>query len=409
TGGQGGSAAAGVSGQGVSGDDGGTYAWGGPIGYAKGGDTDDDTRDDLRDDRGLETTGFEPITAFGEPDSLKPSSAVVAPGVAPPALRGGSSGGGGGGDNTLGTIMSIAGTAAKFLPMLSDRRAKTDIQHAGHDDSGLPLYAYRYKGDPKTYPKVVGPMYQDVKKRQGYAEGGSTYERMMARPLGDPRVQSAGEDRYLQALESLRQDMNPPYRRAQLPGAMNQLSDMMPPSAGSYGAPSWADDSRLMSQRMMGMPRSRNIIDRRGAMPMPDAAQPSFYGFARGGYPDFFNAPPMPVPGMPQRTAFAGRGYVHSDGQGDGRSDHIDAALSPGEFVVDAETTSMLGDGDNSAGARKLETMRQNIRRHKGAALAKGKFSPAAKQPEQYLSSKLSASDRLAHSGISDGLRGRRK
>jgi hypothetical protein len=27
------------------------------------------------------------------------------------------------------------------------------------------MYAYRYKGDPKTYPKVVGPMAQDIQKK----------------------------------------------------------------------------------------------------------------------------------------------------------------------------------------------------------------------------------------------------
>lgn len=49
---------------------------------------------------------------------------------------------------------------------LSDRNEKTDIQKVGKDDVlGLDLYAYRYKGDPKSYPKVVGPMAQDVKKK----------------------------------------------------------------------------------------------------------------------------------------------------------------------------------------------------------------------------------------------------
>ena len=48
----------------------------------------------------------------------------------------------------------------------SDRRLKTDIQKLGKDDStGLDLYAYRFKGDPKSYPKVVGPMAQDVQKK----------------------------------------------------------------------------------------------------------------------------------------------------------------------------------------------------------------------------------------------------
>lgn len=47
----------------------------------------------------------------------------------------------------------------------SDEDMKTDIKPAGKDkETGVPLYSYRYKGDPKTYPKVVGPMAQDVEK-----------------------------------------------------------------------------------------------------------------------------------------------------------------------------------------------------------------------------------------------------
>jgi hypothetical protein len=47
----------------------------------------------------------------------------------------------------------------------SDRRLKTDISKVGtHAPTKTPIYAYRYKGDPKSYPKVVGPMAEDVKK-----------------------------------------------------------------------------------------------------------------------------------------------------------------------------------------------------------------------------------------------------
>ena len=72
-------------------------------------------------------------------------------------------------------------------------------------------------------------------------------------------------------------------------------------------------------------------------------------------------------------------------GGGTGRSDEIPAYLSDGEFVVDAETVAMLGDGSSKAGAAALDTMRENIRSHKGKVLAKGKFSPNAKSPLQYL------------------------
>jgi len=52
-----------------------------------------------------------------------------------------------------------------LLMGISDERMKTDIKKVGEDEeTGLPLYSYRYKGDPKTYPKILGPMAQDVEK-----------------------------------------------------------------------------------------------------------------------------------------------------------------------------------------------------------------------------------------------------
>jgi len=72
-------------------------------------------------------------------------------------------------------------------------------------------------------------------------------------------------------------------------------------------------------------------------------------------------------------------------GSGTGRSDEIPARLSDGEFVIDAETVNLLGDGSTEAGARKLDQMRAAIRKHKGKQLAKGKFSPNAKSPLNYI------------------------
>lgn len=63
----------------------------------------------------------------------------------------------GGGSTVGGGLLNAVG--------LSDKTEKTDIKKVGTDDAtGLDLYAYRYKGDPKTYPKVVGPMAQDIEK-----------------------------------------------------------------------------------------------------------------------------------------------------------------------------------------------------------------------------------------------------
>ena len=74
-----------------------------------------------------------------------------------------------------------------------------------------------------------------------------------------------------------------------------------------------------------------------------------------------------------------------AQGAGSGRADTIDAKLSDGEYVIDAETVAMLGDGSNKEGANRLDAMRGSIRSHKGKALARGKFSPNAKSPLAYL------------------------
>lgn len=72
-------------------------------------------------------------------------------------------------------------------------------------------------------------------------------------------------------------------------------------------------------------------------------------------------------------------------GAGTGRDDTINARLSDGEYVIDAETVALLGDGSTEAGAKRLDQMRAEIRRQKGKNLAKGKISPNAKSPLAYL------------------------
>jgi hypothetical protein len=67
----------------------------------------------------------------------------------------------------LGGLFGLGGSLITGgLGAISDRRDKTDIKRLGEDPkTKLPVYAYRYKEDPKTYPKAVGPMAQDVEKR----------------------------------------------------------------------------------------------------------------------------------------------------------------------------------------------------------------------------------------------------
>jgi len=85
--------------------------------------------------------------------SSNPAQMMLSAGQGLSSLFGSSAGG----TSAFGGIMAALG-------MGSDRRMKTDITRVDTHHTGLPIYAYRYKGDPKSYPKVVGPMAEDVKK-----------------------------------------------------------------------------------------------------------------------------------------------------------------------------------------------------------------------------------------------------
>ncbi len=104
-------------------------------------------------------------------------------------------------------------------------------------------------------------------------------------------------------------------------------------------------------------------------------------GYQQGGEFDYWSQN-ADVPRIAPTVAQQGR-YVK--GQGTGRSDDIPARLSDGEYVMDAETVALLGDGSGSAGARRLDEMRRNLRKHKAQNLRKGGFSHKAKQPHQYM------------------------
>lgn len=73
------------------------------------------------------------------------------------------------------------------------------------------------------------------------------------------------------------------------------------------------------------------------------------------------------------------------NGPGHGREDLIPALLSDGEYVIDAETMALLGNGSTDAAAKMMDKFRENVRKHKGATLAKGGISPDAKSPLHYL------------------------
>jgi hypothetical protein len=71
-------------------------------------------------------------------------------------------------------------------------------------------------------------------------------------------------------------------------------------------------------------------------------------------------------------------------GRGDGQSDDIPAMLADGEYVFDADTVAALGNGSSDAGAKVLDKMREEIRKHKRSA-APNKIPPKAKAPLEYM------------------------
>lgn len=95
-----------------------------------------------------------------------------------------------------------------------------------------------------------------------------------------------------------------------------------------------------------------------------------------------YNVPPQPALARGGPLSAVAR---FAQGAGSGRADTIDAKLSDGEYVFDAETVALLGDGSGKEGARRLEEMRRGIRAQKGKALTRGKISPNAKSPLSYI------------------------
>jgi hypothetical protein len=89
---------------------------------------------------------------------------------------------------SAGAAGGVGSLLGGLLGIFSDENEKTDIKKLGTDpNTGVDISAFRYKGDPKSYPKVVGPMAQDVEK----ASPGSTME------VGGKRV-IAGSSRHMQ-------------------------------------------------------------------------------------------------------------------------------------------------------------------------------------------------------------------
>lgn len=139
-----------------------------------------------------------------------------------------------------------------------------------------------------------------------------------------------------------------------------------------------------------------------------DADYSKYYNYGEGPEHSYYTLGPMPKevwvndPHDPQMGLAEGGGVpkLHysglgsplssearymQDGPGGGQDDEIDAKLSPKEYVFDATTVAMLGDGNPDHGAKKLDEMRRKLWKDRGKHYTKGKLAPKAKDPEGYL------------------------
>ena len=166
-------------------------------------------------------------------------------------------------------------------------------------------------------------------------------------------------------------------RRAQMMAAMAQQhpAGQGGPMGMAQGRPPMPQGG-MMPGRPMQPQNAQGMQQQQGRPQMPQRPRDPKTAYYQYGNP--------PV----QAKAMGGLSQVHSmkiGGGADGRSDDVNAVLSDGEYVMDAETVAMLGNGSSKAGAAKLDQMRSKLRQHKGKNLASGKISPNAKSPLAYL------------------------
>lgn len=124
-----------------------------------------------------------------------------------------------------------------------------------------------------------------------------------------------------------------------------------------------------------------------------------YYNYGEGPEHAYYTYGPVPeiLPAPEDEHGFASGGQSGGSGNlshvsrymeggpGGGQDDQIDAKLSPKEYVFDATTVAMLGDGNPDHGARKLDAMRRKLWKDRGKHFKKGKLAPKAKDPEGYL------------------------
>lgn len=168
-------------------------------------------------------------------------------------------------------------------------------------------------------------------------------------------------------------------------GALAALgSAMSKPQQGTWPLPGAAQNPNVGPT--WNQPLNTSAPGRTATNPWPNGSGPNYwayggpeasyftnnslksYGFADGGEvddpQDMQGALGMAAGGQREVSTDYGDHYV--EGPGDGQSDSIPAKLSDGEYIFDSATVSRIGQGSNSAGAKKLDEVREAIAKKSG-------------------------------------------
>ena len=250
-------------------------------------------------------------------------------------------------------IISKGAGAAADIYTMSDRSMKTDITKLGKDPkTGVPMHAFRYKGDPKSYPKVVGPMAQDVEKAdpdavtpmgakgklaiKGYAAGTAMVPPPSLAAFTPPS--SKGVAKGILAMSAFR----PPTRLARgagVPkmqhfdlGSANVQPDMDDAALGDQiaGGDAFGDSARaVMADKIRKLGTD---VGGAGKTPAAPAASPMAGGWG---------APSMGY----FSTGYAGGTPYVTDARSVNASDTVPGMLTPGEAVLTGPVADHIGRG----------------------------------------------------------------
>ena len=157
----------------------------------------------------------------------------------------------------------------------------------------------------------------------------------------------------------------------------------------AQGALAMAKALGLMYQGMKGKdgsPTKARASTVQSSGPQYSGERPTRTLYARGGkveVPASVSGGLLPIAlKLVEGLTSAPKGLI--SGSDNGQADTVEAMLSPGEYVIDAEIVAALGDGNTEAGAKKLDDMRYNIRKHKRSG-GLAQIAPKTKSLDKYM------------------------